>query len=367
MIYSLEQYILFSLIYSLVSKGRFPKQEYESDILFEIFKESIRSGKNIFEVVNGDKISIINRSIEILHRKKSRVDIDKRKEKMISLFTNQDIILSELKNKIEKELLLLEHHNIKTIVYESSKYPKHLRELEDSPFIIYYKGYFPTNAELDKSLAIIGTREPDEKYGKGVAYKVGKTLLENGWWNISGLAVGCDEYGHKGSIGATGAILAQGLATDIFPQENVELAQDILDNGGFLMSELPPSIKPEALYFVLRDRLQSGLTRGIFVVETSCKSGTLHTVKYALEQNKYAFVWNPSKALDLIQAKEISGNMGLIDKSAKKYNFNVSISLKLKSKIIPVLNAKILEDLIKEIKQDFIDKKSMEVEQNKLF
>lgn len=367
MIYSLEQYILFSSIYSLVSKGRFPRQEYESDILFEIFKESIKSGENIFEAVNGDKIDIINRAGETLHKKKSRIDIDKRKEKMISLFTNQDIVLNELKNRIEKELLLLEQHNIKTIVYESSKYPKHLRELEDSPFIIYYQGYFPTDAELDKSLAIIGTREPDEKYGKGVAYKVGKTLLENGWWNISGLAVGCDEYGHKGSIGATGAILAQGLATDIFPQENTELAQEILDNGGFLMSELPPSTKPGALYFVLRDRLQSGLTRGIFVVETSCKSGTLHTVKYALEQGKYAFVWDSSKALDLKQAKEVSGNIGLIDKSAKKYEFNVSIPLKLKTKVIPVLNAKILEELIREIKQDFVDKKIVELEQNKLF
>lgn len=367
MIYKLEQYILFSLIYSSISVGRFPKQEYESDILVEIFKESIRKKENVFEIYRNELIDLINKAIKILHEKKPRVDIEKRREKMITLFTNEDGKLANLKNKIQNEIKLLEENNIKTIVYESEKYPKHLKELEDSPFIIYYKGYFPKDTELEKSLAIIGTREPDEKYGKGVAYKVGKTLLEEGWWNISGLAVGCDEYGHEGSIGATGAILGQGLATDIFPKENIELAQKILDNNGFLMSELPPSVKAGPLFFVLRDRLQSGLTKGIFVVETSYKSGTLYTVRYALEQNKKVFVWNPLSLKNASEIKSVSGNIGLIDRSSKKYDFNVNISRKLKLQTIPVLNADLLKNHLMEMNVNMKEKSNELLEQNKLF
>lgn len=368
MTYNLEQYILFSLIYSTVSIGRFPKQEYESDILVEIFKESIKKKENVFEIYRSELIDLIDSAVKSLHQKKTRIDIEKRKEKMITLFTNEDGKLENLKNKIQNEIKLLEENNIKTIVYESEKYPRNLKELEDSPFIIYYKGYFPKDTELEKSLAIIGTREPDEKYGKGVAYKVGKVLLDEGWWNISGLAVGCDEFGHKGSIGATGAILGQGLATDIFPKENTELAQKILDNNGFLMSELPPSVKAGPLFFVLRDRLQSGLTRGIFVVETSYKSGTLYTVRYALEQNKKVFVWNPLSLKNALEIKAVSGNIGLLDRSAKKYDFNVSISRKLKLQTIPILNAVLLKDYLKEIDINIKEKSDeLSLEQNKLF
>lgn len=368
MTYSFEQYILLSLIYSLVSPGKFPKQEIESDILFELFKISIEKEKNIFEIDNNSKIALIKEAGNLLQKKKPRIDSLKRIDNLINLFTYQNDILENLEKKIEFEKDLIEKDNIKTIVYENEKYPKNLKDLDDSPFIIYYKGYFPQDTELEKSLAIIGTREPEEKYGKGVAYKVGQTLLNKGWWNISGLAIGCDEYGHKGSIGATGAILAQGLSTPIFPKENTELADEILANEGFIMSELPPSIKPNAIFFVLRDRLQSGLTKGIFVVETSCKSGTLHTVKYALEQNKKVFIWNPLLIKDLENEKEIQGNIGLLDKTAKKYEFNVSIPKSLKQNTISIKNSQYLLTYLEEIEKEIIlEKNKEEFFQNKLF
>lgn len=367
MIYTLENYILFSLIYSCVKEGKYGRQEYESDILFEIFKVSLLENENIFEANTVKKMDIIERSFENLKLKKPRVKRENRIKSMEELFIKGEV-LNDLEKKIYLEIELLEKNNIKTIVYEDEKYPKHLKKLMDSPFIIYYKGYFPTDRELEKSLAIVGSRNPESVYGKEVARRVGKTLLDEGWWNISGLALGCDEYGHKGSIGATGAILAQGLATPLFPKENIELSNEILANEGFLMSELPPSIKPNAVFFVLRDRLQSGLTRGIFVVETSTRSGTLHTVKYALEQNKKAFIWNPSSIKSLENIKEVGGNIGLLDKSSKKYDFNVSIPRKLKENTISILNNReligYLQEMEKEIKEEKIKKNFL---QNKLF
>lgn len=367
MIYTLENYILFSLIYSSVKEGRFSSQEYDSDILVEIFKTSIIDKENIFEVSENKKLEMIKKSAKILQNRNSRINIEKRIENMKSLFIETDK-LNNLAKKIPLEIDLLEKNNIKTIDYEDEKYPKHLKEINNPPFIIFYKGYFPNDRELEKSLAIIGTRNPEEKYGREVARRVGKTLLDEGWWNISGLAVGCDEYGHKGSIGATGAILAQGLATPIFPKENTDLAKEILDNGGFLMSELPPSIKPNATFFVLRDRLQSGLTRGIFVVETSCKSGTLHTVKYALEQNRKTFIWNPIFVKDLQNENEVQGNIGLLDKTGKKYEFNVTIPKQLKQHTIPVKNNKHLLEYLKKIESEIkFEKNREEFLQNKLF
>ena len=368
MIYTLENYILFSLIYSSVKEGRFPSQEYDNDILVEVFRTSITDEENIFEASKDKKLEIINKSAKILQNRNLRINIEKRIENMRNLFIESDKI-NNLAKKIPLEMELLEKNNIKTIVYEDKKYPKHLKELKDSPFIIYYKGYFPNDNELEKSLAIIGTRNPEEKYGREVARRVGKTLLNEGWWNISGLAVGCDEYGHKGSIGATGAILAQGLATSIFPKENTNLASEILDNQGFLMSELPPSTKPNSIFFVLRDRLQSGLTKGIFVVETSCKSGTLHTVKYSLEQNRKTFVWNPLLIKDLQNEKEVQGNIGLLDRTSKKYEFNVIISKTLKQSTIAINNNKDLVEYLHQIELEIKSKKEIEEKflQNKLF
>ena len=370
MIYTLENYILFALIYSSVKEGRFPSQEYDSDILVEVFKTSIIDKENIFEASENKKLEMINKSAKILQNRNSRINIEKRIENMKSLFIETDK-LNILAKKIPLEMELLEKNNIKTIVYEDEKYPKYLKELKDPPFIIFYKGYFPSDRELEKSLAIIGTRNPEEKYGREVARRVGKALLDKGWWNISGLALGCDEYGHKGSIGATGAILAQGLSTPVFPKENTELANEILDNQGFLMSELPPSIKPNSIFFVLRDRLQSGLTRGIFVVETSCKSGTLHTVKYALEQNRKAFIWNPLLVKDLQNENEVQGNIGLLDRTGKKYEFNVTIPKTLKQNTIAINNNKhlieYLQQIESEIKFEKEEKNREEFLQNKLF
>lgn len=339
--YKKEEMIIFSIIYSEIILGRFVRQKYDSELLYLVFKNSLKEKINIFKDLNKRKVlELAEKEYRELYPKK---DITKRLENIEDLFINFEY--SKYIEKVEKELKLAEENKIEIVTYLDEKYPRNLTKLEVPPFVIYYKGYLPSNRELEKSLAVVGAREPDKKYGRKIAQNVGEILLKNGWWNISGLALGCDEYGHRGSLGATGAILGQGLATPIFPEENQELANEILLNNGFLMSELPPSTNISNLYFILRNRLQSGITKGIFVVETSENSGTLHTVKYSLEQGKETYVLDVRGVEDLKNEEVVKGNIKLLNRN-ERITGNITISKKLKENIIGVRKLKDFENLL---------------------
>jgi len=105
---------------------------------------------------------------------------------------------------------------------------------------------------------------------------------------VSGLARGCDTAAHVGCLAAEGqtvAILAHGLNT-IYPPENYGLAEQIIEMGGCLLSEYPPNERPKPKYFVERDRLQSGLSGGVIIVETDLKGGAMHTARFCVEEKK---------------------------------------------------------------------------------
>jgi DNA processing protein len=167
----------------------------------------------------------------------------------------------------------------------SSRYPKRLLRLSDHPIIGYVKGNISA-LNSDNAVAVIGTREPTPhglKSGKRIATIMG----QSGFTIISGLAVGCDSAGHIGALIAnapTVAVLASGIDL-IYPKENKLLAEEILLKNGALFSEYEPGIKPNKASFVERDRLQSGLSDGIIVVETDIKGGTMHTVGFAQKLN----------------------------------------------------------------------------------
>jgi DNA processing protein len=111
---------------------------------------------------------------------------------------------------------------------------------------------------------------------------------EEEFWVISGLALGCDAAAHRGCLeagGKTSAILAHGL-DETHPRKHMSLAQEILDSGGALWSEYPPGTPPRNHQYVQRNRLQTGLSRGVIVVEAGPDSGTMHTARFALEQGK---------------------------------------------------------------------------------
>jgi len=162
-------------------------------------------------------------------------------------------------------------------------------DIKESPYVIFIKGNLPSNEELEKSFAIVGTRKPS-KEGIAFARDIGQYLSRNNIYNISGLALGIDTEGHNMSLQKTGAILGQGLDLEIYPRENIKLVEMILENNGFLLSELIPQTEISLFSLIKRDRLQSALTSGIIIAETGIKGGTVNTFKYAREQKRKIFV-----------------------------------------------------------------------------
>lgn len=333
MLYTNRDFMLFSLIYSDVLQKVYPAPKLSHDILYKLFFYSVKKKENLFKL---DKVSlrrIILESIHILKIENPKVNAEKKIKNAISYFLSEDGILNlkRLKNRIDDEFEICKKEKIKYIEYFSKSYPNNLKELKDPPFIIFYKGYFPNEKELNKSLAIIGSRKPEKKYGRKIARIMGVLLAQNNWWNISGLALGCDEYGHIGSLegeGQTGAILGQGLATPIYPKENKQLSKKILEKNGFLMSELPPTTPNLSIFFILRNRLQSGMTQGIFVVQTGRTGGTLHTIKYSLEQERKTILWDPSHIEELDGKHEVLGNKILIEDRRDKLGIFIGGNLR---------------------------------------
>ncbi len=182
----------------------------------------------------------------------------------------------------------LDKSKIKTIEIENEIYPEKLRNIYKPPKKIYLLG----NEKLlnQKSIAIIGCRDCT-KYGMENAYKFGYELAKENFCIISGFARGIDTYSHKGAIKAKGktiAVLGCGLDV-IYPPENIELYKQILINDGAIISEYPLGSKPEKYHFPERNRIISGLSNGVLVIEAKEKSGTMITVDFALEQGREVY------------------------------------------------------------------------------
>lgn len=186
------------------------------------------------------------------------------------------------------EHTLSEHEKagINIVGIDDPEYPQQLRTISNPPLVLYAKGN--TNClKPELSIAVIGTRQPTD-YGRRTAERIAKQFAEQGLIVVSGLAQGCDTAGHQGCLqgkGCTVAVLAHGLDT-IYPSQNRELVKKIVDTGGCLVSEYPIGNKPFKNQFVERDRIQSGLSSAVVIVETDIKGGTMHTARFCLEQRR---------------------------------------------------------------------------------
>lgn len=201
---------------------------------------------------------------------------------------------------------------LRLLTFWDEDFPEELRVIPDAPLILYVKG----NASILRHslrFAVIGTREPSE-YGTRWERRACEVLVEKGVCIVSGLAIGCDSVAHQAAVdfgGPTIAVLANGLDR-VYPAQNRELAQRILDGGGALVSEYPPYSKVQRTFFVERDRLQSGLCAGIIVVETDVSGGTMHTVGFAEKQKRRIGVLNhPQKYRE---APKSRGNQSILNK-----------------------------------------------------
>jgi len=190
---------------------------------------------------------------------------------------------------LDQELDYLIKSNIQVITRQDQDYPQALLEITTPPTILYVKGDI---GELENALAIVGTRKYNP-YGARVAEKLSRELSEAGIPIISGLALGIDSIAHRGCLDGkskTIAVLGGGISPEVlYPKTNQSLANAIVAAGGALISEFPPKSKPRRENFVLRNRIVSGIARGILVIEAPIKSGTMTTVQYALEQNRDVF------------------------------------------------------------------------------
>lgn len=270
--YSKEELLIFSFINS----------NYDisiQNLSYKIFNFSNKENINFFKLNRIEKI-------EFLKSFFSKDNI----EKILSVFDK----LNLYKIEIEKIIKNCEEKNIKIFYYSYENYPKNLIDIKESPYVIFVKGNLPSNEELEKSFAIVGTRKPS-KEGIAFARDIGTYLAKNNIYNISGLALGIDTIGHETCLHRTGAILGQGLDLEIYPRENINLAEKILGNNGFLLSELIPKQVLSMFSLIKRDRLQSALTSGIIITESGIKGGTVNTFKYAKEQKKKIFIADINK------------------------------------------------------------------------
>ncbi len=177
---------------------------------------------------------------------------------------------------------------MRTINLSYSIFPHNLKKIKNAPNKIYVEG----NEELlnKKSLAIVGTRSPTE-YGKKVAFNFAKELSNENICIISGLADGIDSYAHLGAKsgkGGTIAVLGCGF-NHIYPEHNLKLYKEILEEGGCIISEYEPEEKYKSEYFPARNRIISGLAMGVLIVEGRYRSGSSITARIAIEQNKEVF------------------------------------------------------------------------------
>ncbi len=178
---------------------------------------------------------------------------------------------------------------IKTINFGDKNYPSQLKTIKNPPSTLYYKGNLLEN---EKCIAVIGTRKCS-LYGKQVTLEITGELAKADLTIVSGLAPGIDTFAHLAAIEQnrrTIAVLGTGIdEKSIYPRTNIKLAEKIIEKGGLLISEYPPGTRGTRFTFPQRNRIISGLSLGVVVIEAKEKSGSLITAKYAFQQKKKVF------------------------------------------------------------------------------
>ena len=192
---------------------------------------------------------------------------------------------------LTKEMAQMARENIEIITILDENYPKLLKEIYDPPYIMYLKGVLKPE-EDEFSLAIVGTRRLSP-YGYQATEKIAYDLAQTGITIVSGLAQGIDTLAHLGAVKQkkrTIAVLGSSLGKDdIFPPVNRKLAEMIIQEGGAILSEYPLGAPALPHHFPFRNRIVSGISLGVLVIEAPEKSGALLTARHALEQNREVF------------------------------------------------------------------------------
>lgn len=200
-----------------------------------------------------------------------------------------EFIEARVKINPEKEWEKIEKEKIKIVTPEDTNYPPLLKEIYDLPALLYTKGFLPDGGDK-LPLAIVGSRKVSP-YGRQAIEEIIAELTRQGLAIVSGLALGADACAHAAALQAGGrtiAVLGNGL-DDLYPHTNRRLGEQILAEGGAIISEFPLGTLPLRGNFPMRNRIISGISLGTLVVEAAVDSGSLITAKYALDQNREVF------------------------------------------------------------------------------
>jgi DNA processing protein len=187
----------------------------------------------------------------------------------------------------EKELEKAAQAGCALVAFDSEDYPPLLKQIPDAPLLLYVRGDVKVLSQF--AVAMVGTRRPSA-YGSSVAHRLAHDLAQRQLVVVSGLARGVDSASHRGALEAKGktvAVLGSGIDV-IYPRENKRLAEEIARSGA-VISEFPLGTGPTPENFPIRNRIISGLSLGVVVVEAAEYSGSLITARLALEQNREVF------------------------------------------------------------------------------
>jgi len=238
-----------------------------------------------------------------IHKKIILVDTYSITTLFSSSSTNNSSVLTSANNLTTKQLAAFHHPDwsfiddvitaskacgSQIITFDDELYPKQLKQIYDPPLVLFVKG----NAKLlnTMQIAIVGSRAASIN-GREAAFDIAQQLAKYGLVITSGLALGIDAEAHKGALTvSTGtiAVVATGL-DKVYPARHKPLAKQIQENKGAIVSEFLPGTPPKAGHFPKRNRIISGLSKGVLVVEAALKSGSLITARCALEQNREVF------------------------------------------------------------------------------
>jgi DNA processing protein len=228
------------------------------------------------------------------------------------------------------------------ITFDDPAYPYLLKQIYDPPLVIFVQG----NKEIlnENQLAIVGSRSASIN-GRETAFEIAQQLVEAGLVVTSGLAIGIDAAAHKGALtssASTIAVVATGLDI-VYPARHRALAKQIIDNEGAVISEFLPGTSPKPGHFPKRNRIISGLSAGVLVVEAALQSGSLITARCALEQNRDVFsipsgIGNPQAKgchwLIKQGAKLVEETADIIDELAFIDNSSLHLKQQLKSQLV---------------------------------
>lgn len=198
----------------------------------------------------------------------------------------QAINASSLRRAADQEIAKADQENVTILALSDSRYPEFLRHIYSPPAILYVKGQI--DLLTTTCVAMVGSRAATV-YGKKIATDMARSLARGGVTVVSGGALGIDAAAHAGALqgGTTIGVLGCGIDV-VYPRQHQNLYQEIADKGA-LISEAPFGAQPEAFRFPARNRIISGLSRGVVVVEAARRSGSLITARLALEQGREVF------------------------------------------------------------------------------